>query len=75
MEGHLEAKMNKKLPPNHPMVPWLVTWAGEVIQKYDMLDDGHTAYERMTGHRVKHLAIGFGEKVQLLLAKDHTKQV
>ena len=33
MKKHLEAKIKKKIPPDHPMVPWLVTWAGEVIQK------------------------------------------
>ena len=72
MKKHLEARIKKKIPPDHPMVPWLVTWAGEVIQKYHLRDDGRTAYEQMTLHRVKHLVIGFGEQVQFLLAKDNT---
>ena len=54
------------------MVSWLVNWAGEVIHKYKLRDDGRTAYEMMTKHRVKHLVIGFGEKIQFLLAKDNT---
>lgn len=72
LKGHLESKIGKRIPPTHAMVPWLVNWAGEVIHKYKLRDDGRTAYEMMTKHRVKHLVIGFGEKIQFLLAKDNT---
>ena len=49
-------------PPDHPMVPWLVGWASDVVLKYYVHDDGRTAYDSMTGHRVKHIVAGFGKQ-------------
>ena len=43
------------------MIPWLAQWAGDVVQKYHVRNDGRTAYEDMTKHRSKHLVVGFGE--------------
>ena len=67
---HLEGKIGKKIPPDHPMVPWMISWSGDAIMKYHVREDGRTAYETMTGHRVKHVVAGFGEHVHFKVAKD-----
>ena len=56
------------------MIPWLVHWAGDVVQKFHVRNDGRTAYEDMTKHRVNHLAVGFGEDVQFQISTDKHDQ-
>ena len=51
------------------MIPWMTSWSGDVIMKYHVRDSGRTAYETMTGHRVKHKVAGFGEHVHFKVAK------
>ena len=50
------------------MIPLLVQWAGDVVQKYHVRNDGRTSYEDMTKHRVKHVVVGFGENVKFKVA-------
>ena len=56
------------------MIPWMVQWAGDVVQKFHVRSDGRTAYEDMTKHRVKHIVAGFGENVQFKIATDKQDQ-
>ena len=51
------------------MIPWMVSWAADVVVKYHARSNGRTAYEDMTTHRVKHMVAGFGERVQFMVAK------
>ena len=67
---HLEGEIGTKVEPNHAIVPWMVSWAGDIILKYRQKANGRTAYEDMTGHRVKHKVCGFGEWVQFQVARD-----
>ena len=46
------------------------SWFGDVIMKYHIHAIGRTAYEAMTGHRVKHVVAGFGEHIHFKVAKD-----
>ncbi len=66
---HLETRINKKIPATHPMIPFMVSWAADVIRKYKVRSNGRTSYEEMTGHRVKHIIAGFGEHIQFMTAK------
>ena len=72
---HLEDRINERIPPTHPMVPWLVNWAGEVLMKFHIKDNGRTAYEEITGHRARHKVCGFGEDVQFQLARDEHHRI
>ena len=67
---HLEAQIDRKVPPDHPMVPWMVGWSGDILLKYNTRPTGRTPYEEMTGHRVKHKVAGFGERVHFKVATD-----
>ena len=42
---------------------------GDAIMMYHVRNDGITAYETMTGHRVKHVVAGFGEHIHFKVAK------
>ncbi len=44
-----EDNMNTKLPVSHPLMGWLILWAGEVLLKYKVRESGRTAYESITG--------------------------
>ena len=70
LKMYFESRIGKKLEVDHPVTTWLTTWASEVINKFHVQSSGRTTYELMTGHRCKHLVIGFGEKVWFRLAKD-----
>ena len=59
---YLEHRIKQKIPFGHPLLSWLSIWSAEIINKYRPRN-GRTAYELMTGHRVKHLIMGFGEKI------------
>eukprot|EP00974_Lingulodinium_polyedra_P038491 3687876-Lingulodinium_polyedra.AAC.1 len=50
----LESRVGARIEPSHPMIPWLVIWAGEVLLKYEVKANGRTGYELLTGHKVKH---------------------
>ena len=52
------------------MVPWLVSWAADVIIKCRVKSNGKTAYEDITGHKVKHVVAGFGEAIQFRVATN-----
>ena len=60
-KGHYEDNMGIKLPVAHPLMGRLILWEGEVLLKYKVRDSGRTAYENITGHRVK-LQTGIGAR-------------
>ena len=69
-----ENSIGKHLPVEHHAVGWLVSWASDVVLKYKEGDDGRTAYERMTGHMIKHKVVGFCESVLFQVAMDHSNR-
>ena len=66
--------MGKRIPADNAMIPWLVQWAGDVVQQIHVRNGGRMAYEDMTNHGVEHLAVGFGEDVQFKTATDKQDQ-
>ena len=69
-----EDNMNTKLPVSHPLMGWLILWAGEVLLKYNVRESGRTAYESITGHRVKHPVVMFGETLNFKLKQDEARR-
>ena len=61
--------MQSTLVQGSALSTWLATWSAEVINKFRVRESGRTSYELMTGHRCKHVIVGFGEKVFF----QHTK--
>lgn len=73
LKKQFEDNVKQKLKVGHALTTWLGLWAGEVIFKYKVRDNGRTAYEEMTGHRCSHKAVGFGQKVQFMTTPDKSK--
>ena len=66
--------MDVKLPAGHPLMGWLVLWAGEILFKYKVRESGRTLYENITGHRVKHPIVMFGETLHFKLKQHETRR-
>ena len=59
----LEQNYGVKIPVNHPVVQWLVTYAGFALRCYSVGRDGKTAYQRIRGKRFDRELVEFGERV------------
>ena len=67
---HLEEKADIKITAGLPLVGWMVAWAAEVLLRFAVDESGRTAFERMTGHRVRHKVFAFGERILFKPAAD-----
>ena len=47
----------------HPVMAWLVQHAADCLSKYQIGEDGKTAYERLKGKKFSCAVVEFGEKV------------
>ena len=74
IEGHYAENIGVKLPVAHPLIGWLVLWAGEFLLKYEVREAGRTAYENMTGHRVKHPIVMFRETLHFKLKQQESRR-
>ena len=62
----IECGIQGKIPDDAPVFAWMIRWAGELISKYAIGDDGKTAYERIRGEPCMVPVIPFGEAVMYL---------
>lgn len=60
---HLEAQVHQRIELTHKMLPELVSWAADVILKYEARTRGRARDEDITGRRACHSVLGFGEHV------------
>ena len=49
-------------------------FAGEVLLQFKVRDSGRTAYENITGHRVKHPVVMFGETLNFKLKQHESRR-
>ena len=63
MRHALQQKLGAVLPGPHPVTCWLVEHASDLLNKYQLGDDGRTAYYRLRGKPWRHDAVEFGEKI------------
>ena len=69
MRLHLEDRLKSVIAVDHPILSWLAVWSCEVLNKYKVRD-GRTAYELMTGHKVKHTVYAFGQRIWGMFTGD-----
>ena len=50
-------------------MPWLIEWAGIVLNRYMIYKDGHTVFRNITGKSSKRLVANFSEKVLFMPLK------
>ena len=63
LRAGLQARLESVLKGNHPVTTWLIQHAADCLNKYQMGEDGKTAYERLKGKPFQRPAVEFGEKV------------
>ena len=59
---------------NHLVMPWLIEWAGVVLNRYMVYKDGHTAYRNITGKSPKEACGELRGKGAVHAAEDGTPQ-
>ena len=62
----VESKFEKRIEVGSVLFSWLIPYVTDTVNKYKVGADGLTAYERITGHRCRHLVFGFGETVDYI---------
>jgi hypothetical protein len=63
MRDALEHRAAIKLTARHPLMPWVVEYAGYLLSRFEVSHDGKTSYERCKGKRAKTLGVEFGESI------------
>ena len=58
-----EAKYQTKMRGDHHAIPWMIEHAASMINRYQVSEDGKTAYERVKGKKATVLGLEFGETV------------
>ena len=72
IKDHVETQIGKELSSDSAILTWLVMHAAQSLNCYRVLGNGRTPYELVTGHRLKAVAVPFGERVHFLIATDKT---
>ena len=69
-----ESKLGRRIEVGGVLFSWLIPYVTEILNKFKVGTDGRTPYERITGHKCRHIAIGFAEQVDFMLEGDKNKQ-
>jgi hypothetical protein len=59
----LEARLNRRIPVDHAVIPWLLEHACLLINVKTRGADGHTGWARARGRNFAQKLLGFGEQV------------
>lgn len=59
----LEEKLKASVPVSHPVVPWIIEHAADILTKYPVSKDGKTPYERLKGKRYRGEIFEIGQVV------------
>ena len=70
LRAGLQSRLDMVIRTSHPMLTWLVQHAADCLSKYQVGEDGKTAYERLKGKKFSRPLVEFGEKVHY---KKNTK--
>ena len=63
LRAGLQARLGMVLKGNHPVTTWLIQHAADCLNKYQVGEDGKTAYERQRGRKCRTEVLPFGERV------------
>ena len=70
----VESRFKKRIAVDSVLFSWLIPYVTEILNQFKVGADGRTPYERITGHKCRHIAIGFAEQVDFMLEGDKNKQ-
>ena len=63
LRSALGRRWKRRIPTRHPVMAWIVEYAGHLLNRFEVSRDGKTAYERCKGKRSKSIGVEFGEAV------------
>ena len=63
----LESKIGIRVSRGHPLYPWIIEWAADLITRYQVGSDGLTAVQRIRGAKSARAIAQFGEKTKCSL--------
>ena len=58
-----ESHTGTKVPSDHNIVPWIIEYAGVLLNRCSVGEDGKTGYERLKGKAASMPGLEFGERV------------
>ena len=56
------------------MMSWLINFAGDAFDRYEIHPNGWTNFEMTTGHRFKQATCGFAEKVHYKFSTNKSRR-
>ena len=74
LRSALETIIGEKMEAGHPIVEWMVSHAGDTLNRYHIGSDGRTSYQRWKGKAFKKVVPELGERIQYLRS-DSLKEV
>ena len=63
MKSAFEANFGLEFAENHPIIPWMISYASSLINKFRIDTDGKTAHERCRGRKFNRIVPQFGERI------------
>ena len=67
LKSALEKRIGEEVMSDHPVLPWMITHAAELVNRYQKGKDGRTAHYRWKGKVFKKKVVEFGEVVLYLI--------
>ena len=69
--GHLGIQVG----PEHPLFPWLIKWAGDLLTRYVVGESGRSAYEQIKRKASTRALAKFGEKILYMPMKSSANMI
>ena len=63
LKDALEYRLSCTIPPDHPIMTWMVEYAASLIRRCLLTTDGRIPYEKIKGRASRRSVALFGEKV------------
>ena len=67
---HLERRIKTTIPKDSALMSWLVSWAADVMFRYEVHSTGRTNHEWIAGHRCDQPVAGSAEKMHVKFTTD-----
>ena len=66
MVSNFEDKLGKKIDASDGIYPWLILYAGAILNRFSVAKDEKTPHERPRGRKSKKLMMEFGEALHFV---------
>ena len=70
LRHHAESSLKRQIPKDSVLMTWLVSWAADVVFRYNVHSSGRTSYEWITGHRCNQPVAGFAKRINFKFTTD-----